>query len=282
MEKQGSQKKYAAIPLILYGTAWKEDSTESLVFEALQRGYRGIDTANQRKHYYEEAVGRSVQKFLSTVHMPRSELFLQSKFTSLNSQDERLPYDKTSALSEQVQQSFTSTLAHFNTHYLDSFILHGPSLNQGINKEDLEIWRTMEFLANSEKIRYLGVSNVNLQQLEIICQQATIKPTFVQNRCFAINGWDWEIRQFCNKHSITYQGFSLLTANAPYIVNPLIKAIASKYKKTIPQIIFRFAVSLGMLPLTGTTKPQHMQEDLKLQDFELNLDEIKVIETIAL
>ncbi len=282
MQEQGTQIKHAAIPLILYGTAWKEDTTEALVFEALQLGYRGIDTANQRKHYFEEAVGRSIQKFLSAVHLPRSELFLQTKFTSLSSQDERLPYDESAALSEQVQQSFASSLGHFQTHYMDSFILHGPSLNQGINEADIEIWRTMEHLAHSEKVRYLGVSNVNLQQLEILCQQASIKPTFVQNRCFAVNGWDWEMRQFCNKHSITYQGFSLLTANAPYIVNPLIKAIAAKYKRTIPQIIFRFAVALGMLPLTGTTKSQHMQEDLKLHDFELNLDEIKVIETIAI
>jgi len=82
----------------LYGTAWKEDATESLVFGALETGFRAIDTANQRKHYFEEAVGRGIARS----GVPREQLFLQTKFTHRDGQDDRLPFDPRAAIADQV------------------------------------------------------------------------------------------------------------------------------------------------------------------------------------
>src|SRR6476469_9083772 len=81
------------VPRFLYGTAWKEDETERLTRLALRQGFRGIDTANQRRHYHEAAVGRGVAAAIAGGVVTRDELFLQTKFTFRAGQDQRLPYD---------------------------------------------------------------------------------------------------------------------------------------------------------------------------------------------
>ncbi len=282
LEQHSKSMDKLSIPPILYGTAWKEDNTERLVTEALTLGFRGIDTANQRKHYFEEGVGCAIHKFLKTSHKKRADLFLQTKFTSMQGQDSRLPYDEYDSLTNQVKQSFASSLAHLQTDYIDSYILHGPTLSRGIIDADLEIWQAMEALMHEGKVNFLGISNVNIQQVEALYSKAAIKPSFIQNRCFAITQWDQEVRSFCKKHKIIYQGFSLLTANQPYLLNPYMDLLADKYAKTILQITFRFALHIGILPLTGTTNLQHMREDLDINDFELSADEINHIENIAI
>lgn len=145
----------------------------------------------------------------------------------------------------------------------------------------MEVWAAMEALVNSHQVRMLGVSNVNLDQLKLLYRNAHIKPEFVQNRCFAATGWDKDIRDFCTANGIYYQGFSLLTANARELQNPAIAALAKSKGKTIPQTVFRFAVDVGMMPLTGTTDENHMREDLDIFDFELTKDEIALVENIA-
>ncbi len=139
----------------------------------------------------------------------------------------------------------------------------------------------MEELVHNGKVKVLGISNINIAQVEELYSKVTIKPSFIQNRCFAITQWDREVREFSQKHQIIYQGFSLLTANQPYISNPRIQSIVTKYNKTIPQIIFRFAKQAGILPLTGTTNLQHMSDDLNTHDFELSSEEIQLITKIG-
>ncbi|MDP3559031.1 MAG: aldo/keto reductase [Legionellaceae bacterium] len=266
-----------SIPPILYGTAWKEADTERLVTQALTLGFKGIDTANQRRHYFEEGVGLGIQQFLKSSQKTRSDLFLQTKFTPVHGQDNRKPYDEFDSLTNQVRQSFASSLDHLQTDYIDSYVLHGPALSRGIIDADLEIWQAMEALVLDGKVKFLGISNVNIVQVKELYNKISIKPSFIQNRCFAITQWDQEVREFSQKHQIIYQGFSLLTANQPYISNTRIQSIATKYNKTIPQIIFRFAQQIGILPLTGTTDLQHMKDDLNSHDFVLAFDEIQLI-----
>src|SRR5690242_20234515 len=98
------------VPDFLYGTAWKEERTEALVVAALNAGFRGIDTANQRKHYHEAGVGRALGQVFADGRLRRSDLFIQCKFTFQDGQDHRLPYDPRAAIAEQVTQSFQSSL----------------------------------------------------------------------------------------------------------------------------------------------------------------------------
>lgn len=261
-------------PSYLYGTAWKEDATERCVVDALAAGFRGIDTANQRKHYYEEGVGRGIARS----GVPRDQLFIQTKFTFRDGQDHRLPYDERAPIATQVAQSFESSLQHLGITVLDSLVLHGPSRGGTLGPMDHEAWRAMEALVDARKVGVVGVSNISLGQLTELLAFAKHKPAFVQNRCYARTGWDQLTRRLCLQHGIVYQGFSLLTANRQVPANPDVRAIAQRHGKTPAQVVFRFAQQVGMLPLTGTTDPAHMREDLDLA-FDLTADEVGTIET---
>jgi diketogulonate reductase-like aldo/keto reductase len=271
----------SAIPSFLYGTAWKEEETERLVRLALDAGFRGIDTANQRKHYFEAGVGAAVAAALRDGAVRRDELFLQTKFTYVDGQDHRLPYDPEADPATQVQQSFASSLEHLGVDALDSYVLHGPSRRRGLAPVDLEVWQAMEALHTAGKVRHLGISNVALDQLEQLVATARVKPRFVQNRCYARTGWDYHVRAFCREHGIVYQGFSLLTANLTELRNSVFRGIVQRTGRTAAQVVFRFALQAGMLPLTGTTDPIHMTEDLAALDFELPEEDVHTIERIA-
>ncbi len=266
------------VPRFLYGTAWKEDRTEGLVNDALDAGFRGIDTANQRKHYNEQAVGQAVQNKLREGFIRREDLFLQTKFTFKEGQDERLPYDPAARIADQVAQSFASSLEHFGVATLESLVLHGPSQRDGLGAEDHEAWRAMEAIASSGRVKLLGVSNVSAVQLVELVAFSAIPLAFVQNRCYADRKWDGEVRAICDEHGIIYQGFSLLTANRHVLANPKVIAIAKNHGKNPSQIVFRFAQQVGMLPLTGTSDPVHMQDDLDLAGLELDAEELATID----
>ena len=114
------------VPRFLYGTAWKEDETARLTALALGQGFRGIDTANQRRHYHEAGVGRGIEDAVKSGLVARDDLFLQTKFTHRRGQDHRLPYDPEAPIADQVAQSFARSLENLGLDAIDSYVLHGP------------------------------------------------------------------------------------------------------------------------------------------------------------
>ena len=270
----------STLPNILYGTAWKENRTRELVLLAIEQGFRGIDTANQRKHYHEAGVGEAIQDAIERDLVTREDLFLQTKFTFRGGQDHRLPYNPTASIAEQVEQSFASSLVHLGVETIDSFVLHGPSQSRGLGANDWDAWKAMEVIQKSGRTRFLGISNCSLEQLTTLVKHCEIKPRFVQNRCYAVHAWDRGVREFCRSNDIVYQGFSLLTANAKVLTKPQVVQLARKYDCQVAQIIFSFAIGIGMLPLTGTTNPQHMLMDLELEHLQLDPIELAMIETV--
>ncbi|HNP59924.1 MAG TPA: aldo/keto reductase [Nitrospirales bacterium] len=268
------------LPSLMYGTAWKEGATTHLVQLAVGSGFTAIDTANQLIHYREDLVGEALLA-LDKLGVKRETLFLQTKFTPVNGQDHRTPYDASADLTTQVQQSFANSLTHLHTDYVNSYILHGPYSRFGLGDSDREVWATMEDLYQSGKTKMIGISNVTAGQLTQLCEEARIKPMVVQNRCYASHGWDREVRGICQTHGIIYQGFSLLTANRGVMADPDIRTIAKRLGTNPAQVIFCFALQIGMLPLTGTTSQQHMEEDLQAESFSLLPEEIELIDTIG-
>jgi diketogulonate reductase-like aldo/keto reductase len=127
-------------------------------------------------------------------------------------------------------------------------------------------------------VRALGASNVTPRQIQDLVAFARVKPLYVQNRCYARTGWDALARKVCTAHGITYEGFSLLTANRQVLANKDVAVIAARYGRTIAQVVFRFCQQIGMLPLTGTTDRAHMREDLAM-DFELSAQEIETLDS---
>jgi diketogulonate reductase-like aldo/keto reductase len=268
-------------PPFIYGTAWKEDRTAALVEMALRAGFRAIDTANQRKHYYEAGVGAGLAASYQAGVVSRQDLFLQTKFTYQRGQDHRLPYDPSASLAVQVSQSLASSLEHLGTDYVDSFVLHGPASGYGWTEADSEVWEAMGKERDAGHTRVPGVSNVSLQHLAEMDTAGLELPSFVQNRCFARFGWDREVREFCRKHNIVYQGFSLLTANQAVLNHPPFMELAEKRAATPAQVVFAFARAVGIVPLTGTSSEEHMRQDLASLQLTLPPELMGAIETIA-
>jgi diketogulonate reductase-like aldo/keto reductase len=106
-------------------------------------------------------------------------------------------------------------------------------------------------------------------------------PAFVQNRCYARFGWDRDVRLFCSERRIIYQGFSLLTANAEVLRHPLVTGLAARATATPVQVVFAFARSVGMLPLTGTSNAEHMKQDLASFGLALSPEAVRAIEALA-
>jgi diketogulonate reductase-like aldo/keto reductase len=262
-----------AVPSFFYGTAWKEERTRELTSLAIAAGFRAIDTANQRRHYLEAAVGEALS-------LPRDQIFLQTKFTYARGQDHRLPYDPQAAVAMQVEQSMESSLEHLGTPHVDALLLHGPWANRGIAREDREAWQAMEALRRTGKVHLLGISNVSVEQLTSLLETGA-RPSIVQNRCYARTGWDRDVRVLCRARGVAYQGFSLLTANRRELESAEMTALAARLGRTPAQIIFAFALQTGMFPLTGTSSATHMREDLACFDFQLSPTQMGTVERIG-
>jgi len=271
----------SSVPDFLYGTAWKEDRAAALTELAIRTGFRGIDTANQRRHYHEAGVGEGLAAAYRAGIATRTDLFLQTKFTYQRGQDHRLPYDPSASLAEQVAQSLASSLAHLATDRVDSFVLHGPSSGYDWTDADAEVWEAMRKQRDAGRTRLLGVSNVSLPHLEQMESAHSELPAFVQNRCFARLGWDREVRSFCRERKITYQGFSLLTANPEVVQHLPLVALAREMNATPAQLVFSFAHAVGILPITGTSNAGHMKEDRASLNLTLPPELVQAMESMA-
>ncbi len=270
-----------SVPSFMYGTAWKKEATKGLVELAVESGFTAIDTANQLRHYNEIGVGEALLE-LYKKGIKRESLFLQTKFTSIDGQGGHTPYEPTANLTTQVNQSMESSLEHLHTDYVDSYVLHGPYARYGLSDADWEVWAAIEDQYRDGKAKMIGVSNVTAEQIALLVSRATAKPMVVQNRCYAVRGWDEDVRKICRAENIIYQGFSLLTANAREMANPAMIAIAKRLNTGVEQVVFRFAMQVGMLPLTGTSDASHMKEDLAAENLILTEEEVHLIENVGL
>src|SRR5260370_30685698 len=168
-----------------------------------------------------------------------------------------------------------SSLEQLAAGHVDSYVLHGPSSNHDWTDADAEVWEAMRKERDAGRTRLLGTSNVSLRHLQQMAAARAELPAFVQNRCYARLGWDRAVRLFCREHKIIYQGFSLLTANQEVVHHPLIAHLGASANATPAQVVFSFARSIGILPLTGTSNAEHMKQDLASRDLVLPPDVIE-------
>jgi diketogulonate reductase-like aldo/keto reductase len=269
-----------AMPRLIYGTAWKKERTTALVELALRSGFRGVDTACQPKHYHEAGVGEALSA-ASSNGLTRSEIYVQTKFTPVAGQDPNdVPYDRKASLSQQVMQSFETSLRNLRTDYLDGVLLHSPYPNDG---DTLEAWRAMERLYDQGVVRQLGVSNFyEPPRLEALCRNARIKPAVIQNRFYAKTHYDKDIRAFCKESGIVYESFWTLTANPEVLAAPDMIELAKKYGRSPAQLFFRYLTQLDIACLTGTSSKEHMEQDLSIFEFRLSPAESETLGALLL
>jgi len=251
----------AGMPFLMYGTAWKKEMTAQHVAHAVRAGFRFFDTANQPLHYNEAGVGDGWTLAAAELQLPRSDLFLQTKFTPDKGQDpNKIPYDRTASIEDQVQQSPDMSLKHLQTEYLDSLVMHSPLPTI---EDTLRVWKTMESFVDDGRVRRLGISNCyNYDVFVSLYEQARIKPSVLQNRFHSKTQFDTKLRAFCKSNGIWYQSFWTLTANRHALAKPEIRKWADEKGLTPQTLLFAFLLSLGYVtPLSGTTSLQHMKED---------------------
>ncbi|CAD7949284.1 unnamed protein product [Amoebophrya sp. A120] len=267
---------------MLYGTAWKEDRTTDLVKKAFKAGFRAVDTACQPKHYQEHLVGKALREVFEEKLCSREDVWIQTKFTSLDGQDKnRIPYDKNAPLDEQVAQSVEVSRKNLGIEVIDSLVLHGPV--KGRADLTMTAWRAMETAVDEGKVRFLGASNIyDLDFFQYLFKEAKHKPIVLQNRFYSDTGFDRELRSFCQEHGIRYQSFWTLTANPGLMGSPPVQSLAQRLQATPAQIIYRYILdSCGGQPLTGCKDPQHVKEAVAVKDLPpLNVTDIAAMEDI--
>ena len=197
-----------AIPPFLYNTFKKKEKTGTLVYQAIISGYKGVDTAALPKYYREDLAGAGVRRALSEGKISRDEIYIQSKFTSVNWQNpNEMPYDPTASISEQVHTSIRSSLRNMRpseeessseSTYLDCLVLDNPLPTMA---QTLEAWRAAETYV-PHKIRYLGISFVTRGILEQLYDAADYKPAVVQNPFSPNTQFDLDVRAFCAERRI--------------------------------------------------------------------------------
>ncbi|TFL04569.1 NADP-dependent oxidoreductase domain-containing protein [Pterulicium gracile] len=276
-----SSRRVAPIPhQIIYGTAWKKEDTERLVVQALNAGFRAIDTACQLKHYREDLVGEALESVKDAI--PRETVFLQTKFTSIDGQDRKqpLPYNPKDTITAQVNSSFTTSLNNLRTTFLDSYILHSPlqTLSQ-----TLEAWQVLVQLQDEGKIKAIGVSNTyDVGVLHALAKVRMVQ--VVQNRWYEGNDWDKEVVQYCVENGILYQSFWTLSGSPQLLAHPSLKNLANSAGISQAQALYKFAQLHGVTPLSGTTSTKHMSQDLAVADIDVEAkdEDIAILKSLVI
>lgn len=227
------------------------DEAENSCDCALKLGYRLIDTANA--YVNEKAVGRAIQK----ADIKREDIFLETKlWPSFYNQEDAV--DK--------------TLERLQTDYIDLLLIHQPA------GDYLAGYRLMEKAYKEKKVRAIGLSNFNQQQIEEILSVCEIKPTVLQTELHPYHQ-EPELKAFLKENEIVAQAWYPLGHGDKALLNEeLFKKLAEKYGKTVPQIILRWHVQVGNIVIPGSKNPVHIQENFDLFDFTLTEEEMIEIE----
>jgi len=256
-------------PPFLYGTAWKKDTTTSLVRSALAAGFLAIDTAAQPRHYREDLVGHALRDAYKEGIVKREDVFVQTKFTAPQGQDlNNMPYDKDASVGEQVRASVASSFWNLREKEeegsqevtgLDCLVLHSPLRTMG---ETMEAWRVLEGYV-PERIKRLGISNTTLPVLKELCERGRVKPAVVQNRFYPATKWDGALRRFCGERGIVYQSFWTLTGNPGLLRSAPVAELVREVGVGKEVALYALVMSLDVAVLNGTTSEARMKEDLE-------------------
>ncbi|QIW99906.1 hypothetical protein AMS68_005424 [Peltaster fructicola] len=252
------------IPFIIYGTAGKQHQTQALIRQAVSAGFRAFDTAAQPKSYAEDQLGISLQEAVRNRVLTRNELWVQTKFTPLHDQDPtRLPYNSDDPLAAQVERSIRCSVQHLSMGmpkpHVDALLLHSPYEDQ---KDTELVWNTLSTHA-PQSARMLGVSNMTFEQVSQLHQDTKIKPSIVQNRFCADNGYDQRLRLYCRDKDIAYQCYGVLNDNDHLLQDSPVQDLSSSAGIQPEAALYTLiALGLNVSVLIGTTSATRMKDDL--------------------
>lgn len=278
------------IPIFVYGTAWKKDRSADLVYNAINAGFRAVDTAAQPRHYQEHLVGDGIRRAIADGIVERKDLYVsnvtifiapqtqttnpsqvQTKFSPISAQDpDNMPYDPSARVTEQVHASIKSSLHNLrseedsnsvNESYIDTVVIHSPLSTLA---QTLEAWHALETYV-PHRIRNLGISNCTFPMLKELCvsSQTTVKPSVVQNRFYEDTLFDVAVRSFCRENQVIYQSFWTLTANPDLVRSNPVQELARHVQISPAAALYTLVMGLkDVTVLNGTKNEDRMKEDL--------------------
>lgn len=255
-----------------------------VVKSAISIGYRLIDTADDYRN--EVGIGIGVSEAISSGIIKREELFLQTKISNncaYNDEplagvffNENSAFMKRHTVSEVVNEKVENSLRSLKTDYLDSVLIHYPF--PGFYEE---IWQALIELKNKGIIRYIGVSNFYKRHLEILKQtgvSAQINQVYISPI-----GTKADDVHYCNEEGVQLMTYSPLidirTRRLSQNVEPFVSLI-NKYNKSISQIILRWNIEQGSIPIAKSQNPDRLRENFQVLDFSLTKDEIDIISSL--
>ena len=239
------------------------EECERCVLDAISVGYRSIDTA--QAYGNERGVGEGVR----TCGIPREELFVVSKVAA-----EHKTY-------EEAMAGINETLEKMGLDYLDMMIIHSPQPWAKVNQcEDRYVegnraaWKALEDAYTAGKLRAIGVSNFQIEDIESLLETAKIKP-MVNQILLHISNTPMELVEYCQKNNIAVEAYSPI-AHGEILNQPEITAIAMKYGVSVPQLCIKYTIQLGAISLPKTGNPEHMKSNAQL-DFQISAEDMELL-----
>lgn len=259
------------IPLVGLGT-WQmsQEEAERTVEYALKNGYKHIDTA--RTYGNEEGVGRGIKA--SGVN--REDFFLTSKVSA---------YSKSY---EEAKQDINDSLEALDTSYLDLMIIHAPrpwnemrveKIENHYYDENQEVWRALEEAYEEGKLKAIGVSNFEIDDLENVFESAKIKPMLNQIK-YHIGHRDEELVQFCQENNMVVEAYSPI-GTGKLLSNPDIQKVADKYGKSTAQISIRYAYQKGLVVLPKSVHEEYISDNAEI-DFEISIPDMDYLNRLVI
>ena len=250
------------IPCVGFGV-WQADDGEeayNAVKCALEVGYRHIDTAAAYNN--EKSVGRAIRDS----GIAREEIFVTSKLNN-----PMHGYEKT-------LQAFEQTMSDLNLDYLDLYLIHWPNpihFRDSWQSANAGSWKAFEELYQAGRIRSIGVSNFCERHIDELLKTAIIAPMVNQIKlCPGVT--QPGVVDYCKDHNILLQAYSPLGTGKIFDVEEM-KYFADKYQRTIAQICIRWSLQMGFLPLPKSVTPSRIEENSRVFDFDLEVDDIETI-----
>ncbi len=263
MNKNYTLNNGLEIPVVGFGTWQTPDGevAELSVLTALKAGYTHIDTAAAYKN--EESVGRAIKKS----GLNREDLYITTKLAN------------PSHTYEDAQQSIKDSLEKLDLDYIDLYLIHWPNpvtSRHEWKKRNADSWRAMEEAVDAGLIKSIGVSNFHPHHIDALLETARIKPAVNQ---ILLNPSDMqeELVRYNKKHDILSEAYSPLGTGKIFEVESL-KDLASKYNKTVAQVVIRWSLHHGFLPLPKSVTPERIVSNFDVYDFELSPEDIALID----
>lgn len=255
-------KNGVEIPVVGFGT-WQssEEDAEQSVIWALEAGYRHIDTASAYKN--EAGVGRGLKKS----GLNREDIFVTTK---LGNNDHGY---------EEAKQAIQDSLEKLDTDYIDLYIIHWPNpkkFRDNWKEMNAQSWRAMEEAVEAGKIRALGVSNFHPHHIDALMETAKIEPTLNQILLNPSAMQD-EVVKYNQAHNIVSEAYSPLGTGKIFDVDEL-KELAEKYDKSIAQLVLKWSLQHGFLPLPKSVHEERIHENTNIFDFEIEDADMKTID----